>query len=197
MSLLDVGVVCAIPQSRPRFVLVGIRRQTSIGQQFALEWGWPPAIPAQTLSQCLGRNVGQWTLAVPKATAVVSRSVHHMQSRVQSGALKLTAPVIVDCGASRKRMQAVLDGTPCVTRARASQRAFFVVSPATFQPIGIPSMHRLTVEDFAKLQGWPVETSSRFIWIFGDKLAAEALGNAINYKLKELLLERLLHFLKQ
>ena len=101
--------------------------------------------------KCLGRDVGQWTLAVPKATGVLSRCVHDMQSRVQSGALNLIAPVTIDCGASRKRMLSVLDGTPCVIRARASQRAYFVVLPATFQSIGIPSMHRLIVEDFAKL----------------------------------------------
>ena len=192
---------CAIPHRRPRVIIVGVRKGTPACTKFDVEWRWPDPVFCPTLDGFLKH--GSPSLRRPSITqnpkCTSKRNLEKMLGQFKDGSLDKNKPVLIDL-ASSDGWEQVSDGTcPCVTKARASSSAFWMIYLQQTQQWLIdgltPPMYRLTVDDYAKLQGFPLSVMSKYGGVKPASLRG-ALGNAINFELLKLVIRQLVEMMR-
>ena len=200
-KVLSPHTCAGIPQVRNRMFIIGVRRATSAASAFSRDWTWPSTgglgQPISSLLKLLDRPDFQFE--PPRmSSSVVARNLGHL--RAHPKLLGDQPCCIVDFGPSEGREQATFDYCPTLTRARSIGRAFGLIKNDQFLVVrngNVPNVHRLDHVDMAKIQGFPKAVVDTVL-SSGISPAAlrSALGNAINYGVLTLLIQRVLRIVR-
>ena len=188
--------VLGLPQSRPRFYIIGYRRGTPEAAYFWNKWSWPLPFPTRVgLLECLDRQ--SFVLGTPISGTVTRRNLDKLHAHIAAGNLDLTHPIMVDFAASARRGQATSDYSPCLTLSRCEQRGFWLLLPQHMVSSGFPLMHRLDSVDMARLQGYPGELISKFGIHIKESSFRRAVGNAINFQVLAVLVRSMVRLIRE
>ena len=190
-DILSPHDIANVPQSRGRVFVLGLRRGSKSGQLFQDNWQWPCKCPCDGLASFFPKLALE---ALPRNTAS-DRNIRFMDERITAGKLPMDVPFVLDLGCSKGRPQVVPDVSPCLTRSRASSRAFWIVRPCDVKSVPLVG-HRLTSDDMARLQGYDITLASDLGKHLTEAQLRKAYGNAINLKVLSLLLGQLLPYLQ-
>jgi len=161
-----------LPQSRPRFYIVGIRKDVDRGT-----FEFPKPIKMPSIEALLEPKSKRDDLdALPRATSTTAvRNVKNLEQKYGDDIYKV--PFIADIDSSVRRSQAMRGCSPCITRSRAS--GHWVTTRG----------RRLTNEEMMRLQGM---NPTEFHVAVKEKQLGQQIGNSMSLNVLERLFARLL-----
>ena len=135
LNTIDVG---ALPQNRERLYLVAIRQDS-----FLHKFKWPKPLPTRPLSDILDARIrGAGTKDLSEAEQ--QRVLTCVAAAKQKGIDVEKEWLIVDASAGPTINYWCTNRVPCITRARAVAKGFYIVNLGRFT----------TMKELAMLQGW-------------------------------------------
>ena len=135
LNTIDVG---ALPQNRERLYLVAIRQDS-----FLHKFKWPKPLPTRPLSDILDRRIrGAGTKDLTEREQ--QRVLTCVAAAKQKGIDVEKEWLIVDASAGPTINNWCTNRVPCITRARAVAKGFYIVNLGRFT----------TMKELAMLQGW-------------------------------------------
>ena len=135
LNTLHVG---ALPQNRERLYLVAIRQDS-----FLHKFKWPKPLPTRPLSDILDARIrGAGTQDLPEAAQ--QKVLKCVAAAKQKGIDVEKELLIVDASAGPTINNWCTNRVPCITRARAAAKGFYIVNLGRFT----------TLKELAMLQGW-------------------------------------------
>ena len=196
-------MIARVPQRRWRIFLVGVRKWTPSAIEFERDFSWPEEVDCPSVLAFLDRKF--WCKDYPPRNKTVDRNLDYLDERIGNGDFdwsKAGCSVVADLAASKKRMNASYDVSPCLTVARCTGRGFYILFPdeAMLPKAGSqfhPRMHRMDITDCAKLQGFGEARLRQFRDAdLTDRQLLSAFGNAINLPVMKAILQKLMPILK-
>ena len=180
------GADFGIPALRRRYYLVGTRRDSRWKHFKMPKKG---VRTPKTLKQLLPRVVED--CPDEELTYTENRNWKKIKKHLVANQDRFRYPVIGDFHQSEKFGVSMQDRkSPTITKSRARARAFFLITKEL-------QKRRLTVTDFAKLQGWPTELQRSWLGIQDNVLPEtkllEALGNGFSCHVFEAIFKQLLY----
>ena len=135
LNTLHVG---ALPQNRERLYLVAIRQDS-----FLHKFKWPKPLPTRPLSDILDARIrGAGTQDLSEAAQ--HKVLKCVAAAKQKGIDVEKELLIVDASAGPTINNWCTNRVPCITRARAAAKGFYIVNLGRFT----------TLKELAMLQGW-------------------------------------------
>ena len=129
-----------IPQSRPRWYLVGIHH-TCDEKTFE----WPEEIERPSLDQFLDAEVQSPDVSLTAMTPRNQKILKDLMRKNFKGLELSEACPVLDIQASKKFMSWMFGCSPCITRARGGAKGYFLAR----------RNRMMSVKEIASLQGWP------------------------------------------
>ena len=158
LNTLDVG---ALPQNRERLYLVAIRQDS-----FLHKFKWPKPLPTRPLSDILDasiRGAGTKDLSEAEQQTVLTC----VAAAKQKGIDVKKELLIVDASAGPTINNWCTNRVPCITRARAVAKGFYIVNLGRFT----------TMKELAMLQGWEFDRLN--VPNIGKTWKGAAIGNGM------------------
>jgi DNA (cytosine-5)-methyltransferase 1 len=172
-----------VPQNRPRWYCVGIRKDTFQKSHFGSgnhksSFEFPKPIQCPSIELFLDgekSHPGQPSMKVSR-TAQVNIDQANRKIREEHGSPDIQ-PYIVDCDASRAKSRYMYDVSPCITRSR-------------YQGHWITNRRRrMNKAEMFRLQGM---NPSKFVSVVSDQDLGQQIGNAMSVNVIERILVRAL-----
>ena len=112
--------VCAHLRSRPRYYIIGLRKDRLIHR-----FNWPASVPTPPLDDFLDRNVRRADVQMPSGRRAQENLLQALAKIKAQGGMPSKDPFVVEVGSGRGP-HIMLGVVPCLTRTRCGQGGHFL-----------------------------------------------------------------------
>ena len=183
--VLNTRDITSIPHCRTRLYIVAFLACVARNPG---QFEWPSESPPQTLTSAI------LDLSLPMGPAPVTktakRNLDHAFAYLTSGVGAVNLEPfhsIVDLQASNGREQCRVEYSPCITKARASAKAFHIIRNRD-----VTQTREVSLKEYSRMQGWSDDMYEFRCRRLRDTLHASALGNGMTLGVVQRVVARML-----